>query len=380
MADAVVVGGSGVVGRVVSSMCRSTRALSALVSRPKMDFSIMFWGHVRDGYDRPNAYRLAIETAKYADVHGYEALWVPERHFHPWGGLYPNPSVVCAALAAITKRIRLRAGSVVVPLHHPVRIAEEWAVVDNLSQGRVELSVASGWRADDFIFAPDAYEDRKDIMFEGIETLQRLWRGEPHVARNPAGEEIALSIFPKPVQADLPIWVTSAGSMRTVSDAGGGGFGLLTHLLGQSFDDLEKKIAQYRAYRSSCGLDEEGRVSLMLHTFVGERRDAVKETVRKAMVDYLLESADLSIPAGQRNEWEALDDSLKAQRMDWAFERYFETAGLMGTVDDTAAVVERAAKLGVTDICCLVDFGLPTTAILEALPKLTELKERCAGL
>ncbi|MCA9506750.1 MAG: LLM class flavin-dependent oxidoreductase, partial [Myxococcales bacterium] len=180
-------------------------------------------------------YRLALETAKYADEHGYAALWVPERHFHPWGGLYPNPSVVCAALAAVTKQIRLRAGSVVVPLHHPVRIAEEWAVVDNLSQGRVELSVASGWRADDFIFAPDAYEERKDVMFEGIETLQKLWRGEAHAAKNPAGEDIDVSIFPKPVQEELPIWVTSAGSMRTVSDAGGGGFGLLTHLLGQSF-------------------------------------------------------------------------------------------------------------------------------------------------
>ena len=89
-----------------------------------MDFSIMFWGNVRDGSERPNAYRLPIETAKYADANGYAALWVPERHFHPWGGLYPKPSVVCAALAAVTKRIRLRAGSVVVPLHHPIRIAE----------------------------------------------------------------------------------------------------------------------------------------------------------------------------------------------------------------------------------------------------------------
>jgi natural product biosynthesis luciferase-like monooxygenase protein len=345
-----------------------------------MDFSIMFWGHVRDGADRPNAYRLVLETAKYADDHGYAALWIPERHFHPWGGLYPNPSVICAGLATITKRIRLRAGSVVVPLHNPLRIAEEWSAVDNLSGGRVELSVASGWREDDFVLAPAAYAERKDAMFDGIEVLQKLWRGEKHATTNPSGQRVEVEIYPRPVQPELPLWVTSAGSIRTVADAGGGGFGLLTHLLGQSFEDLEKKIAQYRAYRSTSGLKEKGRVALMLHTFIGTDRERVKETVRSAMVDYLLESADLSIPTGQRKDWDALDDTLKAQRMNVAFERYMETAGMMGTPDEAHAVVEKAARLGVTDICCLVDFGLKTDVVLEALPLLTALKDRCASL
>ena len=68
---------------------------------------------------------------------GFKAVWTPERHFHAFGGLYPNPAVTSAAVAAITTRVRVRAGSVVLPLHNPIRVAEEWAVVDNLSQGRV---------------------------------------------------------------------------------------------------------------------------------------------------------------------------------------------------------------------------------------------------
>jgi len=338
-----------------------------------MDFSIMFWGNVRPGAVH-DAYHLPLEAAKHADANGYAALWVPERHFHRWGGLYPSPAVMCAAIAMVTRRIRLRAGSVVVPLHHPIRIAEEWSMVDNLSNGRVELSIASGWRADDFVLAPDAYAGRKDGMFESLEVIQKLWRGERHGAKNPHGNVVETAIFPRPVQAELPLWVTSAGSVRTISDAGSGGFGLLTHLLGQSFDDLEKKIAQYRAYRSAAGLEGPGKVSLMLHAFVGTDREQVKETVRGPIIEYLLESADLSIPAEQRAQWEGLDETLKARTMERAFERYFETSGLMGTVDSCRAVVERAAKLGVTDICCLVDFGLPGDVILASLPLLTQLR------
>src|SRR5207342_155319 len=106
-------------------------------------------------------YRLLIEGAKFADRHGFEAVWMPERHFHAFGGLFPNPSVTAAAVAAVTQNVQVRAGSVVLPLHDPIRVAEEWSLVDNLSNGRVGISFASGWHADDFVFAPDAYPDRK---------------------------------------------------------------------------------------------------------------------------------------------------------------------------------------------------------------------------
>lgn len=342
-----------------------------------MDFSIMFWGSVT-GNAGPNAYRLLLETAKYADENGFAALWIPERHFHSWGGLYPNPSVLCAALATITRRIRLRAGSVVVPLHHAVRIAEEWAVVDHLSGGRVEISIASGWRPDDFVLAPEAFATRKQVMMQAIDTVQRLWRGEKYVGTNSSGETIEAHIYPRPLQTEIPLWVTSAGSLGTITRAGSAGFGLLTHLLGQGFDELEKSIAQYRAYRVREQLSRQGRVALMLHTFVGTDRARVKQIVRQPMIDYLLESADLTIRANQRASWAAIDPALKKETVVHAFERYFETAGLMGDLVSCRAVVQRAAQIGVTDMCCLVDFGLPADLVLENLRYLTELKDSFA--
>src|SRR4029453_525570 len=100
------------------------------------------------------------------------------RHFTGLGGLYPNPAVLHAALAMCTTTIRLNAGSVVAPLHHPVRIAEDWSVVDNLSNGRVGVSFASGWNPEDFVFSPDRYGDRHGHMVEAMQTVRRLWRGD----------------------------------------------------------------------------------------------------------------------------------------------------------------------------------------------------------
>ena len=73
---------------------------------------------------------------------------------------------------------RIRAGSVVGPLHHPLRIAEEWSVVDNISGGRVGISFASGWHATDFALRPENYADRRQYTLDYIDQVRKLWRGE----------------------------------------------------------------------------------------------------------------------------------------------------------------------------------------------------------
>src|SRR3954467_2526117 len=127
-----------------------------------MDFSLFYFAN--DSAAEGDRYRLLMEGAKFADTHGFTAVWTPERHFHSFGGLYPNPAVTGAAIAAVTSRVEIRAGSCVTPLHHPVRVAEEWSVVDNISQGRVGISVANGWHDRDFTLRPENFAERRDVM------------------------------------------------------------------------------------------------------------------------------------------------------------------------------------------------------------------------
>jgi natural product biosynthesis luciferase-like monooxygenase protein len=357
-------------------------------NRP-LGFSLFMWGN--DDAPGRDKYRLMLEGAKYFDRNGFEAVWTPERHFHAFGGPYPNPSVTAAAIASVTERIGIRAGSCVSPLHHPIRIAEEWAVVDNLSNGRVALAFASGWQTNDFVLRPENHAENKRVMLEQIDQVRRLWRGEKFPFRNPLGQEVAIQTLPRPVQPELPFWITTAGNPDTYRQAGQLGANVLTHLLGQSIDQVAEKIIIYRQARVAAGLDPfTGRVTLMLHTFVGDDDSEVRELVRQPMKDYLRSSlallrdvvhsfsASRETAIGNRQDLDlrGIADSDLEVILDSAFERYFETSGFFGTPTTCARMVERCKRAGVDEIACLLDFGVPTERVMASLSHLSQLRER----
>ncbi|MGA9994164.1 MAG: LLM class flavin-dependent oxidoreductase [Pyrinomonadaceae bacterium] len=338
-----------------------------------VSFSIYFFSD--DGSkNSDDKYRLLIESAKFADRHGFTAVWTPERHFQAFGGLYPNPSVLSAALAMITERVQIRAGSVALPLHHPVRVAEEWSVVDNLSRGRVAISCASGWHPNDFLFAPAAYDERKEVMFRHIETIRKLWAGEALTFESVNESAVEVSILPKPIQPQLPIWITSAGNPETWTRAGEIGANVLAALPGYAPEDLKELIHSYRDALSHHGHDpESGIVSMMAHTFVGDDNEVVKEKVRQPFSNYLRNYFKQfeKIQVEQASMTEADKDALMAA----AFETYFRDSTLMGTPAKCARLVEKLTELGVDEIACLVDFGVDTDSVLESLSHLNELRE-----
>jgi natural product biosynthesis luciferase-like monooxygenase protein len=116
-------------------------------------FSLLFF-NADATEQRDDRYKLLFEAARFGDSHAFAAVWTPERHFQRFGGLYGSPSVTGAALAVLTWRIAIRAGSVVLPLQNALRVAEEWAMIDNMSDGRVAIAAASGWHVNDFVLSP----------------------------------------------------------------------------------------------------------------------------------------------------------------------------------------------------------------------------------
>ena len=369
-------------------------AQDSVYANKSIDFSLFYFSSDEGEQEAAdNKYKLLLEGAKFGDAHGFAAVWTPERHFHAFGGLYPNPSVAGAAIATVTEKIGIRAGSCVLPLHSPIRVAEEWALVDNLSQGRVGLSVAAGWQPNDFVLKPENHADRKEIMFRDTEVVQRLWRGESVDFPGPTGNIVSVRTLPRPVQPELPIWVTIAGNPETYQMAGEGGYHVLTHLLGQSVEELAEKLAIYRAAWEEAGHPGRGQVALMLHTFVGDNIDSVREIVRKPMTDYLRSAVSLvrdaawHFPTFKRRAEESGKDPLELldsediteedmeALLNFAFERYFETSGLFGTPDSCLTMVNQLKAIDVDDIACLIDFGVGSETVLNHLGHLKTLKE-----
>ncbi len=345
----------------------------------KMDFSLFYFANNDEIYASEEKYKLLLDGAKFADQRGFAAVWTPERHFHPFGGLYPNPSVLSAAIAVITNRIGIRAGSVVLPLHNPVRVAEEWSIVDNLSQGRIGISFASGWQENDFALAPDHYIDRKNLMIQNIEIVRKLWRGEPISLRNGVNKQAEVRVFPRPHQPELPVWITSAGNADTFKLAGEIGANLFTHLLGQSIQDLADKISVYReARRAYLNNPSDGHVALMLHTFIGSSKDEVLDTVRQPFLAYLKSSFSMArdIIRSLGQDIQTLSEDDINSLLIHAFNRYYETSSLIGTPESCLTLISTLKRIGVDEIACLIDFGIESNTVLKSLHYLNEVRER----
>ncbi len=348
-----------------------------------MQFGIMFFSGTSHGCG-PDRYSLLKRAARLADERGFCAVWTPERHFHEFGGLFPNPSVTGAALAMITDQIQIRAGSLISPLHDPVRVAEDWALVDNLSQGRVAISFGSGWNVDDFVFFPERYSNRQAIMYEQIEIVQRLWGGGSIMLSNGNGKLTEVRISPTPLQPRLPIWITSSGNAETFAAAGMRGLNVLTHLLGQDVPTLADKIAAYREARGKHGFDPlGGTVTLMLHTFMGDDLGRVRAKVRSPFREYLRSAVGLEtksakgggvISGGHRMSAEDIAPSNMEALLDITFDRYFNGGALMGTPETCRAFVCALKEIGVDEIACLIDFGVDNEAVLESLEYVDQLR------
>lgn len=343
-----------------------------------LQFSLFYFSS-NEAEFKKDKYRLLLEGARFADEHGFTAVWIPERHFHPFGGLFPNPSVLASALAMTTRKIRIRAGSVVLPLHNPIRVAEEWAVVDNLSSGRVDMAFARGWNPNDFVLAPANFQNSLQVLYQSLDAVRQLWRGNPIVVRNGKGEEVRTQIYPQPQQSELPVWITCSGGVERFIEAGAGGWNILTALLFQSSEELAYKIACYREARKRNGHDpNQGHVTLMLHTFLGIANDEVKEIVRGPFIEYLRSSADL-----WQHGSKALAEMTEEERqvaLNFAFERYYQTSGLFGTPETCVEKVEQLRVAGVDEIACLIDFGIDPDQVLRALYPLRWLQEKATAL
>ncbi|WP_414448658.1 MupA/Atu3671 family FMN-dependent luciferase-like monooxygenase [Burkholderia sp. 22PA0099] len=340
-----------------------------------LGFGLLFFSSDGSG-GTAGKYDLLMDAARLADAEGFSAIWTPERHFQTFGGLYPNPAVLAAALAMVTRRIQLRAGSVVVPLHDPVRVAEEWAIVDNLSGGRVALSFASGWHRDDFAFRPDAFETRRETLEPAIDTIRRLWAGEPLTLAGVGGKSTEIRTFPRPVQPAFSFWLTGA-SRETWSRAARLGANVLC-LMGPSLADLREKIKLYREERLAAGFDPAGgKITVTLHTFIDDDLAAVKRQVRAPLTDYLedyVRQFRSLMPAEEVARLEGAKESI----LDFAFERYFNFSSLLGDRAKCIEMLNQLTEAGVDEVACLVDFGLSADTVMAGLRKLAALRREFA--
>jgi hypothetical protein len=227
-------------------------------------------------------------------------------------------------------------------------------------------------------------------MLKQIEEVRNLWEGKALQLKNGLQQDITIKIFPKPVQHSLPVWVTVSGKKETFIDAGRIGANILTHLLWQDPSELIEKIDAYKESLRNNGFDPDNHiVSVMLHTFVGRSDEDVKKQVEKPLKAYIRSSVHLieamsrsTVRSDQSNQQGGrygtfegdIPPHLLDELVDIAFERFFENAALLGSPEKCHSLLKRLNSYGITELACLIDFGLPGDIILEGLSHLNDLK------
>lgn len=330
---------------------------------PKFDYYIL--NTYQPDQDGPPSrlYRSWTEQALRAEALGFDTLWCTEHHFRTFGGMMPNPQLFLASIAGQTSRIRLGTAVSILPLHHPLRIAEDVAMLDNISGGRIEAGVGRGMpQAEYDIFGAD-WDSSHDHVVEALAIMRRAWSGEAFRWQGEHyryGREV--TVYPPPVQQPHPpLWVTANFDESHFRWIGQQGFNLMTLPWAlPSYDRSRELIGTYHDSLAAAGFEPDSRqVLAMFPTHVRETptqaREAARYWARMVVAATGERGGDLA---------HAMDfDTLVAQ-----------SRGIYG---DVARCRNHVAyirdKLGLTHIATMHHFGgVPQELVLESMQLFAE--------
>ncbi|MGF7160002.1 alkanesulfonate monooxygenase SsuD/methylene tetrahydromethanopterin reductase-like flavin-dependent oxidoreductase (luciferase family) [Rhodoligotrophos appendicifer] len=285
-----------------------------------------------------------------AEEDGFDSVWIAEHHFSNTYGILPDPFAYLAYLAAKTSRIKLCAGVMVVPLHHPMRIVENAAFIDILSKGRFQLGLGSGYRPYEFDGLGVDYEERRAIQQEAIPLIldgfhkkRMMHQGKYFTIKIPEDREI----FPQPIQRPHPPIYLGAGTDGSIIQAARNGFGLMqsslpsAEVLGQHIDLYRRHMHEapaLLAQNPAFGQTDVVRMVYVAETDAKAREDSEEGIVRH-MRSFLVGTGKY---LGDVTEKSGADD--------FTYDKVVRNTILHGSPETVIRQIEDLAKVGVTSI------------------------------
>lgn len=223
--------------------------------------------------DGAELYGKWIDQVTLAEELGFDCAWFTEHHFGRFGGMLPSPQLLIAALAQRTHRIRLGTAVVLLPMHHPLRIAEETAMLDILSNGRLNVGVGRGMASQPYrvfgtdpALAQEKLEEQVEILLRAWTSAPFCWEGKHYEFPDP------ITLRPQPLQRPHPpLWMPANSDTSHSRWIGRHGINLMTLPWLQGFEVTRRVIAEYRAGLREGGYAEDRcQVLSYLPAYVGE--------------------------------------------------------------------------------------------------------------
>ncbi len=325
-----------------------------------MKFGIGLFGmqtHQDLPYTHPELYRNTLEQVKLAERVNFDSAWISEHHFLD-DGYCPSPAVMAAAMAALTQRIQIGSAGIILPLHNPVRVAEDAAVVDNISNGRFNLGVVLGYRKEEYEGMGVPMKERPSRMDEGIEVLEKALGGDKFSYEGKRYKFENAHITPKPVQKPVPIYI-GAFEEPAIRRAGRYGHPLLIGP-GRTVDMVRDTLGYYNDEARKAGRDPDRVEHILLReTFVSPDRNKAVEGGNKYIISMYKYYFTLGVKMFVRGkQLTGTDDPL--------FEHLAEERFIIGTPGDCIEEIKMYRdKLGIKYIACRMVFPQATHEVIS---------------
>jgi len=261
-------------------------------------FSLMQWPADRS---QEQVYANELEQLALAESQGYHAAWLAEHHFSRYG-IGPSIHLTAAHLAARTERIRIGTAVTVLPFFHPLRLAEEIAMLDIMSEGRFDWGVGRGYQGHEFAGFGADIEKSHLVFREQLEIILRAWTGERFSYAGEFFQIPELECLPTPIQKPHPpIWI-AALSPATMEWAAENDYAMLTDQF-SPVARIEKSRSTYRDAGERAGVNlERHELPVLRHVYVGETMANAREEAARGLLWYYRSLSRVGSPGGPDGE------------------------------------------------------------------------------
>jgi alkanesulfonate monooxygenase SsuD/methylene tetrahydromethanopterin reductase-like flavin-dependent oxidoreductase (luciferase family) len=310
-----------------------------------MHFGI-FVEEMRYGASQVSAFRDAFELAERAEAWGIDCVWLGEIHFTPTRSVISASLQVASSIATRTRRLRVGTAVTVLPLNHPLRIAEEIATLDHISEGRLEFGIGRSGVARSYDIYGIAYGESQARFREALEIIRLAWKGEPFGYDGEFYRFESATVAPRPYQVPHPPIRMAANTPETFPAVGAMGLPIFVGLRAAEIPDLRAHLATYREAWRDAGHPGDPSVYLRIPVYVSPTEQGAIDEPRESLMAFFGRQSELARAIVGR-------------------------AGA-GPADRRQALAERMASLSYDDVLAKkVAFGTPAAVI----DRLTHLRE-----
>jgi len=293
----------------------------------------------------PELYRQVLNQGILADNLGYEAFFVAEHHFHEYGSV-PNPAVFLSALAQRTSRIKLGPAISILTFHDPLTLAENYAMLDVLSSGRVVLGLGSGYLAHEFEGYGINAEEKRERFDENLTILKEALKGKrfSHEGKFKSVEKIELNV--KPVQNSIPLYVAIL-RQEAAYHVGKQGHNIICvpYASVNHFNEIKNLVSDFNKGFKESNVTSSPSSLFAFHTHVAETDKIARKNAEAAFNLY----AKTRLYAKQQNYDDILASGLS----------------LFGSVETVAGKIAELHRMGLNHLLLLQNFGMLAPELVE---------------